>query len=292
MTDPNPTAAQTGAPPRTPPSALGPVYHQLSTDFYPWTEVIADLRMRAQAGQSLLFQAESPAACARFVWRDGQLLGGYSGARDLPFSALMRGLPRARVTLLSLSGEAAQAIWDARQAEGGQALQGDAATVSQQLAGQSGVLLGHGPERSLSYWQAGKPLHGVWYPEAGEQEWRFMVQAQPLDRTELVQFWSQVLALTHRRAALDEVWRQASLELAADHPALDPFTREIVVRTGELSVDPGVDTDELRPALLAAYRNVLERLGLRIQDLPLENLRQHEIWSASGLAEMMNGGRA
>lgn len=292
MSDPTPPAAQTGGQSQMGRGVLSPpVYHHLSTDFYPWDEVIADLKARSQAGQSLLFQAHSEAVCAHFVWQAGQLLGGYSGPRDLNFAALMRGLPRARVSLMPLSEGTAAAIW-AQRAAPGQALRGTAEQVSGQLAGQIGVLTSMGTApRSVSYWENGQPQYGSWNKDGAEQDWQFVSLRRVPDTGELVHFWQQVLAVTHRRAALDEVWRQVALALAPHHPALDPFTRELTVRAGELQVDPGVQVEELQPALLAAYRAVLDRLGLRLSDLPLDALRRHELWSVSGLGTL-DGSRA
>lgn len=267
-------------------SVLAPVYHDLSTDFYPWAEVIADLKVRSQAGQSLLFQAESGGTAARFLWRGGQLMGGHSGARDLNFAALMRGLPRARVTLLNLSAEAAEALWEHRTAVG-EPLSGTPAEVMAGLSGRTGVLL-CGPE--VCYYEAGEPVYGFWSPQSEEQRaWQFVALTQPLDRDELVMFWSQLLLMTHRRAALDEAWRQASLALAGDYPILDPFTREVTLKTGELQIDPDVSAEELQPALLTAYAVTLKRLGLRLSDLSLDTLRRHELWERSGLPALEGG---
>lgn len=295
MSDPTPPAVHPGAQPAAVQGVPAPIYRQISTDFYPWAEIIADLRARSQAGQSLLFQAESGGTCARFVWQAGQLLGGHSGPHELNFAMLMRGLPRARVTLLPLSEEAAAAIWEHR-AGSGQALRGTPAQVAAQLSGQTGLLTGSGAGAGVSYWLEGQPRWGSWEPQAAgdseSQEWQFVPLHRPLDRSELELFWRQLLTLTHRRAALDEVWRQVSLQLAARYPVLDPFTREVTVRTGELKVDPAVEADELQPALLSAYSLALPRLGLRLSDLPLERLRQHELWEPSGLQALEERGQA
>lgn len=290
MSDPTPSALQTGALAHRARSVLAPVYHNLSTDFYPWAEVIADLKARSQAGESLLFQAESRPVTARFVWRSGQLLGGHSGPRLLNFAALMRGLPHARVTLLSLSPEAATVMWEQREAEGATSLRGTAAEVAAQLGGKTGLLLcDPSVANDICFWEAGEPRYGYWNPAGEAQDWRFVALAQPLDRGALVMFWSQLLLLTHRRAALDEAWRQVSLALAGDYPVLDPFTREITVKTGELQVDPAVSAEELQPALLAAYAGTLQRLGLRLSDLNVEGVRTHEMWEPSGLLALEGG---
>ncbi|MDO4263137.1 MAG: hypothetical protein Q4C67_02960 [Deinococcus sp.] len=293
MSDPTSPAVQTGGQAHAARGMPVPVYDHLSTDFYPWEEVIADLKARSQAGQSLLFYAcadtaaqAGAAASALFVWQAGQLLGGYSGPRDLNFAALMRGLPRARVSLLPLSDEAASAIWAHRTAPG-QPLQGTAEEVAGQLAGQTGVLSSPSAARpAVSYWEGGEPRWGRWTPGAPAQDWQFVALRRVPDTAELVHFWRQVLAVTHRRAALDEVWRQVALALAAQHPVLDPFTRELTVQAGELQLDSGAQAEELQPALLAVYRALLDRLDLRLSDLPLGPLRQHELWNVSGLAAL------
>ena len=295
----NPIPAQTGRPLRGAQSGLFPVYQGLSTDFYPWAEVIDDLKARAQAGEHLLFVAEggtaAGGAAAQFIWQAGRLLGGHSlsgsGApRDLNFAALMRGLPRARVSLLGLDAEAAAALWEYRAAVG-EPLQGSADEVARLLGGKTGVLRQGGSGR-LSFWQAGAPQWGYWDGAAGPQAWHFMTVTPPLDREELVALWGQLLALTHRRAALDEAWRQSALSLASEYPVLDPFTREIVVRTGELTVLPDLTAEELQPAMLAAYRGALGRLRLRLGDVAAEPLISHPLWEASGLAGLLAAERA
>lgn len=263
-----------------------PVYQHLSTDFYPWSEVIADLKARSQSGQSLLFQACSPAAQADFVWQAGRLLGGYSGPHDLSFAALMRNLPRAHVSLMPLNEAAAGALWAHRAAQG-QTLRGTATRISERLADQSGILSSMGAgRRSVCLWEGGAPRWGYWDEASPAQEWHFVSLGRNPDVGELSLFWGQVLSVTHRRAALDEAWRQAALGLSTRHPVLDPFLREVTVRTGELHVDPQVEAAELQPALLDTYRAALVRLGLQLSDLPLDTLRAHKLWEPSGLAAL------
>ncbi len=103
------------------------------------------------------------------------------------------------------------------------------------------------------------------------------------DRPTLLAFWMELIAVTHRAFPLDEAWRQVSIGLAVDHPCLDPFAQEVRVLGGVLQVDQEVGVSELRPALLAAYRATLTRLGVRLADLPTASLREQPIWATAGL---------
>lgn len=296
--------------PNVPAAALGPahmglaspaVYRQLSTDFYPWPEVVADLKARASKGQSFLFQAWQPSSnaaggtehWANFIWRDGTLLGGYTVGRELAFGAVMRALPRALVTLLPLSAAQAAQLWPMRSAEylakvqaGGQQWRAEAADIPENVAGRSGLLIGGEGGRWVTFWQNGAPIAGEWNAGLSTRSWYFVAAPPSLPRGELLELWQQVIALTSRQRNLDDAWKRAAMRLAEAHPVLDPFAREVAVRSGQLQVAAGVPADELRPALLDAYRYSLKILNLPFAALPLEEVSRHPLWEASGLSEL------
>ena len=62
--------------------------------------------------------------------------------------------------------------------------------------------------------------------------------------------------------------------------------QEVVLRGGHLHLDPSLKVQEFRPALLAALRAALARLGVRLGDLPLLELRARPEWAAAGLENL------
>ncbi|MFD1730736.1 hypothetical protein ACFSC4_06105 [Deinococcus malanensis] len=73
------------------------------------------------------------------------------------------------------------------------------------------------------------------------------------------------------------------MALSDEHPCLDPFAQEVVLTNGILQVDPELELQELRPALSAALRQMMNRAGVRLADLPLGALRQRPEWLAAEL---------
>lgn len=106
------------------------------------------------------------------------------------------------------------------------------------------------------------------------------------DEASVAALWAEVLALTHRSAPLDEAWRAVCVRLSAEHPCLDPFAREVTVQGGRLHVEPDVPAEEWRPALLAAFQATLARLGVRLADLPLAEVRGRSAWTVAGLGAL------
>ncbi|WP_102126181.1 hypothetical protein [Deinococcus planocerae] len=267
-------------PPSTPPT-LPPdraVYTRLHTDHYPWTEVTVDLAVRQAGGLSGVFEARQGPEWARFVWVAGHLRGGFTAAGDTAWTAMTAALPRAEVTLTELGPTAAELVWTCR-GETPEALQGTWPGVRGALerSGFSGVLLG-GAASSL--WEAGRPVGGPLPPEGAPCH---TLTPPGADAASLAAFWAELLALTHRSAPLDEAWRAVCVRLSAEHPCLDPFAREVTVQGGRLRLEPDLPAEEWRPALLAAFRGTLARLGVRLADLPLAELRGQAAWSAAGL---------
>ncbi|MFC6590609.1 hypothetical protein ACFP81_11560 [Deinococcus lacus] len=195
----------------------------------------------------------------------------------------MRGLPRASVSVWPLEAAAAKALWDTRRVSPQQAPEGD---LSAWLRQQSYSGFVYAPEGPGSFWRRGELQRGELPPGAA----LLVPVREPESREDLVEFWTQLVALTHRQAGIDETWRQASIDLAGQFPSLDPFARDIMVQTGELTVDSDVALNELKPALLSVYRLTLSRLGLRVQDLPLQALRGRPEWESSGLSRLEGGG--
>lgn len=254
------------------------VYTRLHTDHYPWTEVTVDLAARQAGGLSGVFEARQGAGWARFVWVGGTLRGGFTAAGETAWTAMTAALPRARVTLAELDPAAADLLWRCREAEA-QTLDGPWPDAHAALAGAafSGLLLGGS---ACSFWEAGRPVGGT-LPPAGSA--CHTLSPPGPDEASLRAFWAELLALTHASAPLDEAWRAVCVRLAGEHPCLDPFAQEVLVQGGRLRIEPEVPAGEWRPALLAAFQGTLARLGLRLADLPLAELRGRAAWVAAGL---------
>ncbi|MDB5044507.1 MAG: hypothetical protein JWQ08_557 [Deinococcus sp.] len=255
------------------------VYSRLSTDHYPWTEVTVDLAARQAQGFTGIFDAVQGQRWVRFVWVRGVMRGGYTAGAEVSWANMMRGLPQATVSLQGQEPAVAEIVWSCRQAKA-VSLPGTWPDLQDRLHRERffGILVSG---TASSYWESGRMLGGV-LPPSGAACVTF---SPPVidDRPSLLAFWLELIAVTHRSHPLDETWRQVSIGLATDHPCLDPFAQEVRVLGGVLQVDQEVSVSELRPALLAAYRATLTRLGVRLADLPINSLREQPIWATAGL---------
>ncbi|AFD24947.1 hypothetical protein DGo_CA1020 [Deinococcus gobiensis I-0] len=218
---------------------------------------------------------------ARFVWVRGELRGGVSaGGQEVPLDTAMRALPRAELSLTGLDAALAEQVWRCRNAPP-QARELPWPALRDRLRAEyfSGMLVSGAV---CSTWEAGRVIGGGLPLNGGR-----CVTLSPsdlLDLGSLVAFWRELLAVTWRaNPGLGEVWAQVCVQLAADHPVLDPFAHEVGLRGGVLSVSGDMTVGELRPALLSAYTLSLRRLGLRLQELPLSELRTQDLWLAAGL---------
>jgi len=110
-------------------------------------------------------------------------------------------------------------------------------------------------------------------------------QSKSYDAPQLVAFFNSALALSGPASVLETAWRAAALDLSPEHPCLDPFADEIRIEGNRLELLAEVPFDELRPALLEAYRLTLEKSDIRLGLLPLDSLRQQQrpMWLLSGL---------
>ncbi|AWN23342.1 hypothetical protein DKM44_08970 [Deinococcus irradiatisoli] len=281
LTDPTPTVRSTRFWLRLPSqSAL----YLLSTDHYPWSEVLSDLEQRPSL--SAVLEAQQGAQRGRVVWQGGTLLGGFDAERDLSLAEFMRAFPRATLRLSVLETVMAQLLWQCRGSQPQTAPQPwPAAQGFLSERKFSGLVLGGEQGASVSCWQLGKPVAGT-LPESGKVY--ILVAPQQLDLTSLVTFWSQVLAQASVQAAsFPEVWRGAAAELAFEHPCLDPFAREIWLEGAWVRVQEDLDLAEVRDALLAAFSATLRKLKLPLQSLALAALQASPAWSASGAGELL-----
>lgn len=272
-----------------------PVYTGLHTDYYPWAEVTVDLATRQAQGLSAVFDMEQGGQWARFVWVRGALQGGFTAQNEVMWPAAMAALPRAQVTLTALDPVVAELIWASRTVPL-QALDGvwpthEAALVHHRF---SGVILCDG---AVSYWAGGQVVGGQLPPEGAAclalpllsdagitpPAPAAATPAPAARPATLLPFWTELIAATHRVSPLDEAWRLVSVRLAEQYPCLDPFAHEVYVEGGELHVEAEVAPGELRSALLGAYQAALARLGLRLADLPVAELRTRPEWAAAGL---------
>ncbi|GAA5531943.1 hypothetical protein [Deinococcus aluminii] len=257
------------------------VYRQLLTDHYPWTEVTVDLARRQAEGLSGVFDAQQGPDWARFVWVRGTLRGGFSAAGDVTWPATLSALPRAQVTLTALDPAVADLVWSSRD-QTPQVLEapwpGSQATLERQRF--SGVLLAG---QTCSFWEGGRTVGGTLPPPGVPCLTLSRLPGGAEAHAALLGFWRELIATTHRVTPLDEAWRLVSLRLAGEYPCLDPFAREVTVQGGQLQVEPDVPAAEVQPALLSAFQATLARVGLRLADLPLTELRARPEWASAGL---------
>lgn len=273
-------------PPSLPPTPLPSVpldqvvYQSVSTDHYPWTEVLVDLAARQAQDFSGVFDARQEDRWARFVWLGGQLLGGFTrDGLDVQWTNTMQALPRATITLAAVQPAVAQVIWACRAALG-QHLTGAWPDVRFKMEHETfyGLLVSGG---ASSYWVSGRVVGGTLPPVGGVCQ----VFSPNVDsnRDTLVTFWQELIRAVHAAVPLDDHWRQVVVRLSDDFPCLDPFAREVTVQGGRLSIDPAVTVAEFRPAMQAALRAMLARVGVRLGDLNVGDLRGRVEWAASGL---------
>ena len=255
------------------------VYAALHTDFWPWPEALADLNAR-QPFTGVL-EVQDGARQARALWRAGEWLGGYDASGDLALGGLMRRFPRAGLSLLPLDAVALDLLWACRHVPpqpGGQSW----GMLRPKLVAQGyrGLVLGHG---ALSFWEAGQMISGL-EPANGETP----LLAAPDDKVnpgQLITFWNELLAVAARSLPVAALWRESALELADDHPCLDPFAREVVLDGHQIRLLSQVPPEELTPALRAVFGDVLERAQRKLSDLPLQELRHHPLWRIAGPGE-------
>lgn len=256
-------------------------YQQLSTDFYPWTEVLLDLERRQDSEFSAVMDIQEEVRWARFVWVRGALRGGVgAGGADVDLQTAMMALPRASVTLATVDPLVAEIIWSCRSTTP-KLLATTWPDAFDELNRERfyGALISGG---NCSFWDSGRVVTGA-LPQTSVP----CIVVSPVtsvDRNALLHFWKILIEVAHRtNPAFSETWRQVSMQLSAEHMALDPFAHDISVRAGQLQVSSDVSVQEFRPAILAAFQGTLVRLGMRVSDLPLSNLRDQEVWKISGL---------
>lgn len=255
------------------------LYSGLHTDFWPWTEVLIDLGARQNLTGVL--DIESETGRGRALWRGGQWLGGYTPGADLDLPGLMRQFPRASLSLLPLEETVADLLWSCRHtpAQPGGSSWG---MLRPKLVSQGfrGLVLGQG---ALSFWEAGQMLSGL-EPANGELP-SLVVAADRVNVTQLIGFWNELLAAAARSLPVASLWKTAALDLADDHPCLDPFAREVVLDGSQLRLLHQVPPEELTPALRAVFGDLLRRGGRRLAELPLQELRLHPLWRIAGPGE-------
>ncbi|WP_415786705.1 hypothetical protein, partial [Deinococcus saxicola] len=256
------------------------IYADLCTDHYPWTEVMLDLETRQAAGFSGVLDAVQGDRWARFVWVRGQCLGGFTGGgQAVGWDVTHGGLPRARVRLGECSPPVGAVVWTSRAARAG-ALAGRWPDTQLILKREQfyGLVIS---EELCSVWESGQVLAGH-LPDDGALCVGYSPNSEE-NRERLLRFWHNLLGAVHSNVSLDGVWQQTCVRLSAEHPCLDPFAREVTLRSGVLNVDPGVAVSEFRPALQTALRVALLALGVSLDDLALGELPGQPEWAAAGL---------
>lgn len=256
------------------------VYLGLSTDHYPWTDVTIDLAVRQGQGLSGVLDAWQQGRWARFLWLRGELLGGFTwGGQEVAWATATLALPRARVSLTAQEPRVVQLLWSSRSSNPrplSEPWPGVQASLQRDMF--TGVVLGDGHG---SYWEGGQILAGT-VPPPGTACMAITPYSE-ISAAHLAEFWRALLNTVSRSVPLEATWREVCTRLCATYDCLDPFAQEIVLRGGQLYVDAELPVQEFRPALLAALRGTLTRLGIRLNDLPLMELRARPEWTAAGL---------
>ncbi|WP_243398130.1 hypothetical protein [Deinococcus koreensis] len=256
------------------------VYTAISTDHYPWTDIAVDLATRRSQGASCVFDAWQDGRWARFVWARGEVLGGFTwGGQDVSWATTMQALPRAQVSLSTQSPKIAGLVWAAR-ASTPQPLDDVWPGLQRRLEREmfSGVLVsGTGG----SYWDSGQVIGGT-LPAPGAAATAYAPYAEVSPQA-LATLWKELVEVVARSVPLETAWWEVSTRLSVTYDCLDPFAREIALRGTALHIDPALEVSEFRPALLAALRASLARLGVRLADLPTAPLRDRPEWAAAGL---------
>lgn len=255
-------------------------YSNLSTDFYPWTELLSELD-RTDTEFTAVLDMQQDNRWARFVWVRGEMRGGVGGAgRDVTLEAAMRALPKSYISLAHVEPLIAEIIWKCRSTPP-RPLETMWPDAYDQLSRERffGALISGS---NCSFWEAGRVVTGS-LPQT-DVPCLVVSPLTSMDRDSLVAFWQELIAITHEyNPEFDETWKQVTIQLSGRYPILDPFVRDIAVHKGRLHVDQEVPTVDLRPALLAAFQTTLSRLGIRLKELPIDTLISHPGWLAAGL---------
>lgn len=256
------------------------IYHQLSTDFYPWTEIVTELEHSDQEFTAVL-DVQEQTRWARFVWIRGELLGGIgAGGRDVTLKVAMRALPQAIVTLTRVEPLVGDILWSCRTIQPKPLdLTWPAAYDQLDRERFRGALISGD---TCSYWDGGRVVTGT-MPQSG-MRCMVIMPGSNLERSALIEFWQEMIALTQREhAEFDQAWREVSMQLSGEHPSLDPFVRDITVYKGRLDIDDSLSMFEMRAALLAAYQGTLVKLKVKLANLPIAHMRQRPAWVTAGL---------
>jgi hypothetical protein len=242
--------------------------------------VLADLA--ARPGFSGALELNQGATRARALWADGEFLGAHDDHTDHDLTGALRAVPRADVSLLQLDPAVARLVWSCRTSTPATAEQ-DWASLRPSLVDRvfTGVVRALGGD---SFWQAGTRLSGP-EPLSNERVVLLTPSVRDVRPDDILQFYNTVLAAAAHVTPIEAAWRASALDLADDHPCLDPFAREVVYENGRLSLGVPVPPDELLPALRDAARLSLRRAGRRPADLSLDALHGNPLWATSGLGE-------
>jgi len=255
-----------------------PAYADLPTDFWPWPEVLSDVTQRPNLSAAL--EVRQDGRRARLLWANGEPLGVHGDTGDTDPAALMLSHPRAHVSLYLLDPSVARMAWMCRNTPPEHSPY-DWATLRGDLVqrGFTGIVRSGAGD---SYWQSGRILGGP-EPLTTERVSLLTPPVSAIKTEDVIDFYTQALAAAETRFNVEPVWRAVALELADDHPCLDPFAREVVYENRKLALHASIPTSELLPALKEAFLDTLRRGGTGPALIPLDPLRQHPLWSVSGL---------
>lgn len=255
----------------------GKPLYAVSSRYFPWTEVYADLEQRAEFSGVLAWGR------SRFWWSAGQPLGGHNSMQhfqELPELAQMQ--PQGLLTLVQLSPESAELASAAERAEAGPLLPW---ATAQKVVGTPGFLGAVLSPGRTWLWQRGQQLGNLPLPAADDTVMMVRTEMQ-LSPDDLVGFWNEALRLCAAAVRPDHHWQSVAVRLAERHACLDPFAQEVVVRGGAFELQAEVPVSELQPALRDAMGLLLARAQLSAHDPVLATLNRHPLWEASGAGDL------
>lgn len=256
--------------------------YQLSTDFYPWTEVIIDLERRKSPGWSAILDVQQAERWARYLWINGEDVGGFApNGSEVAFFAITRGLSNAIVTLYEIESTIAEIVWLCRK---------EVAKPTPKVWPELAQELGRGKYTGVviadetSFWKRGRMVGGsmpvtqtscVLVSPAGDQL-----------AVTMTDFWVTLIHATAQRVSgFSEEWRQTCLDLSMEYAVLDPFDGGVSVIEGKLLLGDDPNWDKLLPALALAYALTLRRVGLDLGEMT-QPWQRHMGWVSSGLGDL------
>lgn len=258
------------------------VIYQLSTDFYPWTEVIIDLEQRKNPNWSAILDVQQGERWARYLWINGEDIGGFApNGSEVTLLTIMRGLPSAIVTLYEPEPAVTDVVWMCRK-EVAKPASKPWPELAQELGRNkyTGALIAD----DTSFWKRGRMVGGGM--PITQSSCTLVSPATDQWQVTMEDFWTTLIYATAQRVpGFSEEWRQTCLDLSMEYAILDPFDSGISVIEGKLILGDDPDWQKLVPALRLAYALTLRRVDLDLVEMT-QPWQRHIGWTTSGLGDL------